>query len=127
MAVTVTPPPRAVAASVSDHRVIAPPEVVMFAFADTSVAALKVIALLVPVTVCAPFIATAPAVDSKVAAPVVLQAFGSVNDFVVVMLTEPPADKVAKLVKMSPLVELFDVIEIEPVPDVVILLLAVAK
>jgi hypothetical protein len=57
----------------------------------------------------------------------VLQAFGKVIDFAVVNETLPPADSVVRLVKMSPFVELFDVMVMFPVPVVVMLLFEVAK
>ena len=56
-----------------------------------------------------------------------VQAFGKVIDFAVVNETLPPADSVVRLVKMSPPVELFEVMATEPVPVVVTLLFAVAK
>ncbi len=121
------PPPREVAASVSDQSVTAPPLVVMLLLTAMSVAARIVSALPAPVTLWLPFTVTLPAVEVKFAAPVVLQAFGRVRLRAVEMVTEPPAESVVKLLKMSPLVELFEVIEIEPVPVVVTLLLAVAK
>ena len=70
---------------------------------------------------------TEPAVDSKLAAPGVLQAFGRVIDLAVVIETDPPAERVVRFVKMSLFEALFEVNVIEPVPVVVTLLLAVAK
>ena len=70
---------------------------------------------------------TEPAVDSKLAAPGVLQEFGRVIDLAVVIETEPPAERVVRFVKMSLFEALFEVNVIEPVPVVVTLLLAVAK
>jgi hypothetical protein len=127
VAFTLMPPPREVAASVSDQRVTDPPLVVKLLLVMMSVAARMVSALPAPVTVWFPLTVTLPAVEVKFAAPVVLQAFGRVRLRAVEMVTEPPAESVVRLLKMSPLVELFDVIEIEPVPVVVTLLLAVAK
>jgi hypothetical protein len=57
----------------------------------------------------------------------VLQAFGRASEFAVVIETEPPAERVVRLLKKSPLVELFDVMVMFPVPVVVMLLFEVAK
>ena len=127
VALTQIPPPRDVAASVSDQRVTAPPLVVKLLLVMMSVAARMVIALPAPVTVWLPFTVTLPAVEVKFAAPVVLQAFGRVIDLEVVIEIEPPAERVVKLLKMSPFVELFDVMVMFPVPVVVMLLFEVAK
>ena len=92
------PPPREVVASVSDHRVTAPPAVVMLLFARMSTADLTS-KLPEPVMVWFAFKVTEPAVDSKLADPFVFQAFGKVNDLAVVIEIEPPAERVPKFVK----------------------------
>lgn len=124
---TLIPPPREVAASVSDQRVTAPPLVVMLLLTAMSVAALTVKAFPEPLTVWLALRVTEPAVDSNIAGPVVLQAFAKASDLAEVIETVPPADRVVRWVKVSPFVELAEVMEIEPLPVVVTLLLVVAK
>ena len=127
VALTQIPPPRDVAASVSDQRVTAPPLVVTLLLTMMSVAALTVNAFPDPVTAWLGPRVTEPAVDSSVIGPELLQELGTASDLLTFMKTPPPADSVDKFEKMSPLVELFEVMVIEPVPVAVRLLLAVAK
>ena len=61
------------------------------------------------------------------AVPGVLQAFGNVRLFAVVIDTAPPAERVANWLKESPFTEAVLVMLIEPVPDVVTDPLVVAK
>ena len=122
------PPPRLVAASVSDQRVTAPPAVVMLLLAKMSVAALTVKPLPEPVIVWLAFRVTEPPVEANVAAPGELQALGKVMLFAVVTETVPVAeDSVVRLLKVSPLVDAVLDIVIEPLPVVETELFVVAK